>query len=202
MKVITGKDVDMVTPFPISEVPRLVGWLHCYKTIIHSDDSPQTEEGLREFFKNWLQLPAVRSWGIIDKNQKLNIRHEAPLIGFGAFGYNTIRDGYFHCATTRKAWGTGMIDEAARMAIEDLFTTDPKLLRVSTIVINNNYPARALAKRVGFIMEGKIEDMVLQKGIPRPVTHFGLTRRAWEAQQKEPEVTAEVEPAPSDIVTA
>lgn len=193
MQVIEGKDVDLLKPFPLMEVPRLIGWLHCYKTIIHSDDSPQTEQELKDYFTTWLQQPNVVSWGIIDKNRKLNIRHEAPLVGFGGFAYSTLRDGYFHCATTRRAWGTGMIDEAGRLAIRDLFTTDPRLTRVSTIVINNNYPARSLAHRLGFVIEGRCEDMVVQKGIPRPVTHFGLTRRAWLAAQAEAEQPSTVD---------
>ncbi len=187
MKVYPGLDVDLLEPFPITEIHRLVGWLHCYKTIIHSDDSPQTDEELIKYFSSYFQQPNVRSWGLIDKNNKINTHHEAPLVGFGAFEaagpLDTARNGYFHCATTRKAWGAGIIDEAAKVAFEAVFAESPSLLRISSFVINNNYPARKLAQRLGMKIEGVLEDAVLQQGIPKPLTHFGLTRRRWETQK-------------------
>lgn len=179
MKIYPGRDVDLISPFPMDQIHRMVGWLHCYRTIIHSDDSPKTNEDLETYFRSFFQQPNVRSYGIIDKNNKLGIRHEAPLVGFGAFELQTPRNGYFHCATTRKAWGSGMIDEAQRLALHAVFDEIPPLLRVSSFVINNNYPARALAKRIGYVVEGVLQDMVLQDGIPKPITHFGLTRRRW-----------------------
>lgn len=187
MKIYSGDNVDLLEPFPQSEIHRLVGYLHCYKTIIHSDDSPQTDEELIEYFKKYFQQPNVRSWGLIDKNRMINQNHEAPLVGFGAFEaagpLNTARNGYFHCATTRKAWGAGIIDEAAQIAFDTVFNEFPNLLRISSFVINNNYPARKLAQRLGMKIEGVLEDAVLQQGIPKPLTHFGLTRRRWETQK-------------------
>lgn len=183
MKIYTGVETDLVEPFPEKEIPRLVSWLHCFKSIIHSDDSPQTDEELIQYFTTYFRQPNVRSWGIIDKHNKVNTKHEAPLVGFGAFefanGLNNSRNGYFHCATTRKAWGSGLINEAYRMAVNAVFTEHPTLLRVSSFVINNNFPARKLALNMGMKMEGVMQDAVLQAGVPKPLTHFGMTRRNW-----------------------
>lgn len=183
MKIYTGSEIDLLQPFPEKEIPRLVGWLHCFKSIIHSDDSPQTDEDLIKYFTEYFKQPNVRSWGIIDKHNKVNIHHEAPLVGFGAFEFSgtseAARNGYFHCATTRKAWGSGLINEAYRVAVNAVFQEHPNLLRVSSFVINNNYPARKLALAMGMKMEGILQDAVLQAGVPKPLTHFGLTRRDW-----------------------
>ena len=187
MNIYSGTNVDLIEPFPTHELKRLIGWLHCYKSIIHSDDSPQTDEELIEYFTNYFKQSNVRSWGLIDKNNKLNIQHEAPLVGFGAFEFaglpSEARNGYLHCATTRKAWGAGVIDEAYQIGVNTVFTEHPCLLRVSSFVLNNNYPARKLALRMGMKIEGVLEDAVLQQGIPKPLTHFGLTRRRWLANQ-------------------
>jgi RimJ/RimL family protein N-acetyltransferase len=183
MKIYQSLNVDLIEPFPDQELHRLIGWLHCYKSIIHSDDSPQTDEELIQYFTAYFKQPNVRSWGLIDKNNKLNIHHEAPLVGFGAFEFagdpRGARNGYFHCATTRKAWGSGIINEAAKTAFNTIFTEHPSMLRVSSFVINNNYPARKLALALGMKIEGVLADAVLQSGIPKPLTHFGLTRRKW-----------------------
>lgn len=179
IEILTGVDLDLISPFPISEIHRAIGWSHCIKTLIQTDDGPQTDQDYLEFYKSFFTMPTVTSFGMIDKNQKLNIRHEAPLIGFVAFERANLRNGYFHTATTRKAWGSGMIDEACKLILERVFTTMPELLRVSSFVINNNFPAKALARRMGFVQEGILQDSVLQNGEPKPVTHFGLTRRNW-----------------------
>lgn len=189
MKVYSGDNVDLIEPFPITEIPRLIGWLHCFKNIIHSDDSPQTDEEMKAYFESYFQQPNVRSWGLIDKNRKLNIAHEAPLVGFGAFEFvghpYAARNGYFHCATTRKAWGSGIINEAAKIAFKTILEEYPNLLRLSSFVYNNNYPARKLALGLGMKLEGVLHDAVLQQGVPKPLTHFGLTRREWTRLQEQ-----------------
>lgn len=201
MKIYTGLNIDLLEPFPEKEIPRMVGWLHCFKSIIHSDDSPQTDEELIDYFIKYFRQSNVRSWGIIDKHNKVNIHHEAPLVGFGAFEFAGdpagARNGYFHCATTRKAWGSGLINEAYRLAVNAIFTEHPSLLRVSSFVINNNYPARKLALAMGMKIEGVLQDAVLQGGIPKPLTHFGLTRREWAHR-----ITMEAAKVPDDVQDA
>jgi RimJ/RimL family protein N-acetyltransferase len=179
MKVIDGKDVDLIEPYPLNEVHRIIAWLHCHKMFIVTDDGPKAGEEQQTYLMQWFQQPNVRSWGMIDRNNKLNIKHEAPLIGFIAFEYSGIRNGYFHCATTRRAWGSGMIDEAANMVIKTVFDDTPSLTRVSSFVINNNKAAKHLARRIGMSVEGVIEDAVIQDGVPKAVIHLGLTRTNW-----------------------
>lgn len=182
INIIEGIDVDLINPFPLAEIHRIVGWLHCFKSFVTTDDGPQTPDEHQVHMTSFLSQMNVASWGIIDKHQKLNIRHEAPLVGFIAFERISPRNGYFHTATTRKAWGSGMIDEAAALVLRAVFEATPELLRVSTFVVNNNFPAKSLAKRMGFTLEGVFADSVLQSGEPKPVTHFGLTRRKWNEQ--------------------
>ena len=75
-----------------------------------------------------------------------------------------------------------------------MFTENPSLLRVSSFVINNNYPARKLALNVGMKLEGVMQDAVLQGGIPKPLTHFGMTRRDWISR-----IAAEALKVPDDV---
>jgi hypothetical protein len=44
-------------------------------------------------------------------------------------------------------------------------------------MLEKNFPARGLAKRLGFRQEGLIEDLVMQDGVPANVVYFGLTRK-------------------------
>jgi RimJ/RimL family protein N-acetyltransferase len=181
MNILAGTKVDLIDPFPLSEARRAYRWMRCYKNIIESDLSPHTEEEFEDFMASI--LPRVRSWGVIDRDNVLGIHHEAPLIGFVMFEPNTMWNGYIHIASTRRAWGSGLMDDAVTTAIGHLFTADPQLLRVSAYILPGNSLVQGMAKRLGFAYEGFLRDMVTQGGKPKGVLHFGLTRYRWEERQ-------------------
>lgn len=188
MRIIEGKNVDLISPFPLGEVKRAYGWVHCYRTLTECDDSPKDLDG----FIRWhnVYLPSVLSWGIIDKNHLTNIKHEAPLVGMGVFEpiispwNGAVRNGVFHVATARKAFRTGLVDEAGQLAIKMLFEEIPTLLRVSGVMLEKNYPAKALAKRLGMKFEGLVQDALVQNNSPQNMVLFGLTRRDYEVWHK------------------
>jgi RimJ/RimL family protein N-acetyltransferase len=177
MQVIESTNIDILSPFPIQEAKRVFGWLHAYKSVIETDLSPKSPSEFEEFFTGL--IPNLRSYAVIDKFNSLKMNHEAPLIGMIAFEPTTIWNGMLHVASTRRAWGSGLFEEGVRMAISDLFNTHEGLMRVSAQVLANNHPARSLAKRLGFKLEGSFEDWVAQKGEPKAVVQFGMTRKRW-----------------------
>lgn len=184
LRIITGKDVDLICPFPISEIKRTYGWVHCYRTITECDDSPKDIDSYSAMMSQ--VLPRVVSWGMIDKNHLTNIKHEAPLVGFGMFEPSlmpngTIRSGYLHVATARRAWKANLVDEATDLVLADLFEGLPSLLRVSAYMADKNAPAKALVRRHGFRYEGLIEDSILVENSPENLVLFGLTRRNYNA---------------------
>lgn len=174
MNIIEAQDVDIIEPFPLSEVKRLVGWMHCYKSLITADGFPQTPEDMEAYFLS--VIPNIRSWGVIDRDNKLKSKHEAPLIGFISLEGATVFNAYFHVASTRKAWGSRLIDQAGEAVIKHVFESDPGLLRVSAAILDNNYPAKGLARRLGFAQDGLLKNMVAQAGEPKAIAHFGLLR--------------------------
>jgi RimJ/RimL family protein N-acetyltransferase len=181
MNIISTLDVDLIEPFPVQEARRVFGWFHAYKNIVETDISPKTPEEFEAFFK--ALIPNCRSYGIIDKNHKLSIKHEAPLVGIVVFEPQTVYNFYIHVASTRKAWGSGFIDQALNASIDDVFDLVPSLLRISAYVLANNGPVKGLARRMGFKFEGVHSDMVLKDGVPRDLIHFGMTRREWEKRK-------------------
>jgi RimJ/RimL family protein N-acetyltransferase len=176
MRILQGTNVDLIEPFPLSEIPRFLGWLHCYKSIFEVDGDPVTPEEKTLYYQQL--FPQTLSWGVIDKNNQLNYKHEAPLVGIvflqgGASPANC----YVHLASTRRAWGSGLMDEAAQTLIKYVFASYPSLQRISGAILNNNKPAKAFAKRQGFKQDGLLKDFVTQQGQPRSVAHFGILRR-------------------------
>lgn len=195
MRIIEGNNVDLITPFPLGEAKRVYGWNHCYRTFTETDDTPNTMEEFTPHIEQLLQL--VPSWGVIDKNHLTNTKHEAPLVGIVMVEPVTSRHVFLHVATARKAWRTGLIDEAMRMTIESLFTEAPTLTRIGAWVLEKNFPAKALFKRLGFKFEGMCEDMVVIKEQPENIVYFGMTKRSWNSiwhsQQSHPSQLASLE---------
>lgn len=182
MKIIEGPNVDLIEPFPLNQISRAVGWLHCYKTWVTTDDGPQTPEDIEKCLLAMFQSPNVRSWGIIDKNNKINSKHEAPIVGFLILEHNGMRNSYCHVATTRRAWGSRLVDEAVAIGMKQVFDDTPQLLRISAFIVKNNAPARALMERMGLRFEGVFPDYLMRDGAPAALAHYGITRRAWEEQ--------------------
>ena len=180
MRVLEAQNVDLIEPFPVAQVKRLRGWLYCYKTLMLSDADAQTPEEFLAVLEKQIQNPNVRSWGVIDKNHQINNHHEAPLVGFLAFERSSLYTGYVHVASSRSAWGTGFIDEACRTAINEVFNTEPELLRMSAAILVKNSPAKALIRRLNFDREGILSHLILQNGEPQDVVHYGLTRERWK----------------------
>lgn len=176
MQIIEGRDIDLISPFPVKEYKRIFGWLHCYRTIVQTLNFPKTEEELAERFAS---MKNVQTFGIIDKNNLLGIRHEVPLIGLYTFDQDTFVNGNAHVASTRKAWGSRLVDQAGQVLINHLFGTIPDLTRLTVAVLSSNAPAKALAKRLGFAYEGCLRDSTVINDTPQNMSLFGLTRRDW-----------------------
>jgi RimJ/RimL family protein N-acetyltransferase len=204
MNVLSGENVDLIFPFPISEIRRTYGWNHCYRTLTESDDTPNTPEVFVPYMERIIQT--VPSWGIIDKNHITNIKHEAPLVGIIVFepsflpNSEVIRNGFFHVATARKAWRTGLVDEAGLLVLKRLFAEIPTLNRVSAYMIEKNFPAKALCKRVGFKFEGLMEDAITKNGCEENMVLFGLTRRNYNLCLTSSEGSLELTPRLQPLV--
>jgi len=181
MRVIQSTNIDLISPFPRKEISRIFGWLHCYNSVVQHDASPQTPEEYEAVMTE--NLPNMVTYGVIDKNNTTNHKHEAPLIGMYAFEPVSPWNAYMHLASNRRAWKGRLMDEAAQVAIDDIFTTNPGLLRISGFVLEENRPVRYMAQRMGWKQEGVLHDWVTKKGEPRSVIHYGLTRKQWSAPE-------------------
>jgi len=177
MDIIEAKDVDLITPFPASEIHRIWGWIQCFRSIILDDTVPKERDKFLDYMAQYIDRTA--SFGIIDKNGLLGMPHPAPIIGVVTFEPIAPTNGYFHVASTRRAWGSRLVDQAGVRLIDYLFNQYLNLTRVSAYVHCKNRPAQALLKRVGFKMEGVIADLISSGGQPNDALHFGVTRRSW-----------------------
>jgi RimJ/RimL family protein N-acetyltransferase len=190
MKIIEGRDIDLIYPFPKQELKRVFGWMRCYRTLLETTNFPKTEEDLAARFDS---MPNMMTYGIIDKNNFLQVKHEVPLIGIYMVEQDSIVNGNVHVASTRKAWGSRLVDQAGQRLIQYAFDTCPNLTRITMTTIHTNAPAKALAKRLGFRYEGCLRDAITIKDVPSNMALFGLTRRDWDEYKLGEEI---IEPVP------
>jgi len=187
IKAILGAQVDLIEPFPVSEIAHAVTWFHCYKTTMFGDDGPKTDEEIESFLR--LRLPLVRSWAVIDKQNLTGARqNDVPLVGLIVFERGTLYNGYGHIIASRKAWGDklakpGLIEQGAKLALDQVFADTPELQRISLTSFAKNAAAKSLALRLGFHKDGYFKAMGREKGIPQDVLHFGLMRTADAVQE-------------------
>ncbi len=177
MKVLEGQSVDLISPFPTSHLSRVYGWLHCYNSVIEPDGFPKSPEEYTKLMA--AAIPQTFSYGVIDKNNTTKSKHENPLVGVYMFEPTNQWNAYLHFASNRKAWKGKLMDEAAQLAIDDVFTNNPTILRLSGFILESNRPVRYMAQRMGWVKEALLEDWITQKGEPRNVIHYGLTRKQW-----------------------
>ena len=145
-----------------------------FKTTSFDDTSPQTEEEFLEFMQS--VLSSSLTYGVIDKNGELGFNHEAPIIGYVAFQPSPPASAYAHVASNRRAWGKGLIDEAAKLAGDDMWANVPELLRISCTILAKNRAARSFAERIGFYKDGYFKDIVYVNGEPASMVHYGFCR--------------------------
>lgn len=176
MRVLEFQNLDLIEPFPSNQIHRLRGWLYCYKNILIDDFVGKSDAEIEDFLRQVIVDPNTRSWGLIDKNNITNSKHEAPLVGFIAYNKTTPYNGVFHVASSRTCWGKGLMDEAGKELLKMVFEEDPTLLRCSAVILDKNKPARAYAQRLGFQYEGKLHDWAIQNGQPITVVTYGFTR--------------------------
>lgn len=181
MRVIQGKDVDVIAPFPVGALPAAVSWMHCYKTLVFGDQGPQSEPEILQFLQTQLQNPLVRSWAIVDKaNLTASRQIDVPLVGIIIVEELTLENGYIHIASSRKAWGNrlakpGLVDQGCEIAKQDVWDST-SLRRLSIATFASNRAARQLALRQGFAQDGYMQAMGTLRGAPQDIVHYGLLR--------------------------
>lgn len=178
--VVPGARVDLIEPFPVSQINRIYGWMRSFKNVVIHDDFPHTRGPFRDFIRMVLASPGVRSWAVLDRDDTLGKGVPGAIIGIFMFEPYSSFNGFLHVASGFSAFGSGLMDEAAVLVFQELFDSQPKLQRLSAFIHEKNIPAQNIAKRTGFKKEGTLEDAILQRDEPASLVIMGLTRRRWE----------------------
>lgn len=175
--VLEGKDVDVLEPFPLKELGAAVGWSHCYRSSVSSDDGPQTNDEIAKALYESIQVN--RSWAIVDKANLSNTKKELPLVGLIIFEQTSPYNGYIHITTARKAHRMGsptISEQAVQLVLDEVWASTSGLARISAATLVTNKGAKSLITRLGFTKEGVLPALLKVKGEMVGVVHYGLLR--------------------------
>ena len=180
MDIVFGTHVDLVRPFPAAEATRVWGWMQCFRSTTLHDDSVMDPDAYNGHAAALAE--AGLAYAIIDKNNLVGSDVPAPLVGIVAFEPGSPGNVYIHIATSRRCAGAyrkagvSLVDEAVALACSDMFERFDDLRRISAIIVDTNHLVQGLARRTGFVLEGRLADWFTQNGVPHDALHYGLTR--------------------------
>lgn len=167
--VTKGRKMDLVEPFPESGLAEVHHWLHAARVIATTGEFPKELPLFLDRIRE--TLPSSRSWGVLDRADMaligIVIVQPAGLMGFTSY-----------IASARRAWGKGLMDEAARLVMAKLFA-DPSVNYIQGLVLDNNHPSRAFSERIGLRLKNILPQHTLQNGKLRDLLVYEIARNQW-----------------------
>jgi ribosomal-protein-serine acetyltransferase len=147
-----------------------LGWL----------DATVTERDLRVY------IESVQSGAIEGSNLICCIEHERALVGNCGFKSvdklnRSAEIGYW---LAKSAMGQGTMTRAVDTMLEYGFL-EFDLNRIELRADKDNRGSRAIAERLGFVLEGELRDAEWRYGEPNTLVVYSLLRREWEAAMGE-----------------
>lgn len=176
LRVIQGKNIDLITPFPLQEVPRIYGWIRSFKSIVEFDGWLHGRREFKEFYTHQV-IPNTPTYGIIDKHNKAVADVGVPLVGFIMAESAIPANVYINFASNMKAFNADLMSEALGVALKDLQELYPDAARFSCWLLDKNRPAYKFLIQQGFTKDAKMQSMVTQNGTPKSLIHMGYVTK-------------------------
>lgn len=133
--------VTLTSPFPAESLPDLFRWL-ATSTIAKSGEFPSDLGAFEKLAKDG--MAGVKSWAV---------HHEGKLIGAVIFEPVGLMGGRAYVASSRSVWGSGLMDEAAKAGIAQVFEEDQRVTYIYGMVTAQNAPAVAFNLRIGMTLK-------------------------------------------------
>lgn len=176
--------IDVVSPFPPEELPRVWLWLQEAGSSLLNDQGPRTMDA---FVDDWLARRSV-TWGV----------YRDGLLG-GWLAYEPLNEqhGNVHCVFRKAFWGSKTTLPAIAEAINDIFGIG--VLTLGMLVPMANRAIQDVIRRLGGVKEADIARLytrdgqtLTQNGEPMPMIQYRLYAEDWYAKQNQADAKASV----------
>lgn len=157
--------IELVSPFPIENLPRVWRWVEAHKDKIADDYFAKDCDA---FIAEWisLQIAGRKSWGVIRGGVLGGVvtsRRLAP----------TVAD--FHCLFSTEFWGRDTVVPALEQVCSILFE-DETLDKLSTLAFAKNMSLAGMIRHFGVTREGLLYGHTRQNGKLVDLQMLGLQR--------------------------
>ena len=166
--------IDVVSPFPPEELPRVWLWLQEAGSSLLNDQGPQTMDA---FVDEWLARRSV-TWGVY---------RDGDLGGWLCYEPLNEHHGNVHCVFRKAFWGTKTTHPAITQVIEQGFAHG--IQTVGMLVPMANRAIQDVIKRLGGVKEADIAriytrqgEVITQGGEPLPMIQYRLYAEDWYAK--------------------
>lgn len=160
------RQIDVISPFPPEELPRVWLWLQEAGSSLLNDLGPQNMD---EFVDEWMNRQAL-TWGVY---------RDGELGGWVSYEPINETTGNAHCCFRKAFWGTKTTGPALTQVATDLFAIGVE--RIGMVVPDDNHAIQSLVKRLGaekeaywFVARTPDGQRVTRNGVPMPLVQYGL----------------------------
>jgi RimJ/RimL family protein N-acetyltransferase len=180
----TLAEIELVTPFPESEIPAMWFWIQPFLNQVTADGGPTT---LEEFVDRQRErADRVVSWGVY---------REGELGGYIEFEPGSPTMGLGHGLFKKAFWGQKTTVPAINKAMMQVFASGVEFVMFTPFA--HNAAIRALLRRIGAVENGILKARYTQNGLPIDAAVLGLVCDEWIAHNPE-YVTNTAPPAPAE----
>lgn len=144
--------VEIHSPFPTAEIPRIWGWIEPFRWRVSDDFSPKTLTEFITFYR--AQAERAKTWAVYRDGElggAITYEQVSPIVGTA------------HCVFKKSFWGRKTTIPALQAAIGQMFECCTKL---SLPVMDGNKAMLSLLRELGASKEGALEKHTLRDGKP------------------------------------
>ena len=160
--------VELRSPFPAEDIPRIWAWTDPFRWRISDDFSPKTLAEFIPFFRALVERG--RSWAVYvggELGGVINYEQASPIVGS------------FHCIFKRSFWGRNTTATALRMAFPEMFAMCEKL---TIPVVTGNRSMISLLTSLGATKEGVLKAHTRRDGKPVDLALMAFHKASLTAQ--------------------
>lgn len=159
-------NVEIVSPFPMSDAPRIWAWSEAFRAKVSDDFSPKT---LPEFLEHFRQTAEVATtWAVYRDGElggMISYQQASPVVGTA------------HCVFKKAFWGEATTRVAIQSAVAQMFQRCEKL---SLPVLAGNLAIISLLKKMGASKEGVLRAQTRRDGKPVDMVMMALFKPTQE----------------------
>lgn len=148
--------ISFVTPFPLSEVPKLWEWMNEFRKFNFDDYGPQTLDEFYLLVGNKLKAGHVLC----------GVKYKGHIVGIVCFDQSNPKVGMFHgICFSKDVHGTGIPQAAVEMILEKMFEAGVE--KVKACFFSDNGRVKRFFKKLGSVDEGKLRAETMRDGKPQ-----------------------------------